>query len=196
VRASAAINRSPERKVKQYKLTIDLESRVAAAKQLFEERNTFSTKFSNTEIPRLTKSSQAQSLSELMGIEAAWAKSFYQSLAKNLGITWRGRKGMAERNPLIYLNHLSYHLADIAIFHLGYDRDLGILHGRAKGGGLTYDLADVFKPVLCTVPAMSALRRGEDDPSHLRSAFINDVIRLDVVHEMCCVLEKIFKQEK
>lgn len=194
LRAASAPDRNPQGKIKQYQICLDAEKRLSAAKLLLEARNQFSSTAKSNNILPIKCFENAFTINELMGIEAAWAKAFYRRLASENRTPWNGKKQLGDKNSLIFLNHLAYQLADIAIFHLGLERDIGVLHGRTKGGALTYDLADTIKPVLCTVPALANL--NGQDVGRLKNSFIKDVIKTDAISFMTDTLSTIFKGEK
>jgi len=139
------------------------------------------------------------SIEQLNLSEAAWAKRSYRKLAKefNIPLTNKESEDKNKKNPITFLNFLSYSVADIAIYHLGYDPNIGILHGRTKGGGLAYDLADIIKPIVALVPSFVARDKGYS-LSKVKSNFISDIIRYDLLDYLIKTLEILFnkKEEK
>jgi CRISPR-associated protein Cas1 len=155
--AVATQHRSPLQKIKQINLVQDESARVKAGCYLLERRWDFIRKFGKVAYPRPPMLSGLSSVVEVMSAEAHWTKAYYRILAQHYKVQWRGKRALSVdgKNPLIFLNHLTYSLADMVILHLGFDPNIGILHGRTKGGGLAYDIADVVKPVLALELAFS-----------------------------------------
>ena len=60
-------------------------------------------------------------------------KKAYSQLANFFGTSWKGKKYLTKECPFFYLTFHTYR--DLVILHRGYDPNLGILHGRTKGGG-------------------------------------------------------------
>lgn len=132
-----------------------------------------------------------------MSAEAAWAKQAYRKCSKDFQIPWttKEQEDESKQNPITFLNFLSYSLADIAIYHLGYDPNIGILHGRTKGGGLCYDIADVVKPIIALIPSFVA-RKYSYSLGKMKEQFLNDVVRYDLLDYLIKTLEQLFNEEE
>lgn len=187
--AHSTQHRSAMNKIKQIKIILDESTRKEAANILFEARANFIKKFDQEGLPYFPKGEWYETIEKMMAAEGAWAKKTYSYLAKKKGVAWKGKE---ESKYLHFLNHLSYSLADIAILHLGHEPNIGILHGRTGGGGLCYDLADVYKPLISLSLAFDFF----EDPLPLikvKEVFFKKVIDCDVIKEMILLLERIFK---
>lgn len=193
LRSAMIRRRSPSNRIKQYKNCLDPQKRLAAAKLLLERRSFVIEKHGCGSIPPLFIEKSYESIEQLLGHEAAWGKKAYHSIAKDLKVKWPGKKELAPENPLILLNHLSYQAADLVISHLGYDPDLGVIHGQTKGGGLVYDLADVWKPIIALYPGLLHMSTNENRPNIIRAEFLNKIMKFDVLGEMTKVLKEIFE---
>lgn len=192
-------HRSPISRIRQYKISFNDESRLIAGKILFDRRRALIEKFKEFELPDFPDVSNILSIEQLNLTEAAWAKRAYRKLAKDFDIPWTNKdnEDKNHKNPITFLNFLSYSIADIAIYHLGYDPNIGILHGRTKGGGLAYDLADIIKPIVALVPSFVA-RYKSLKLAQIKSNFISDIIHYDLIDYLIKTLEMIFnkKEEK
>ncbi|MCY4504171.1 MAG: type I-E CRISPR-associated endonuclease Cas1e [Alphaproteobacteria bacterium] len=95
---------------------------------------------------------QRRSVEQLRGIEGARVKRLYEVLARQNGVTWRGRR----YNPgewdaadlpnrcLSQATACLYGLAEAAILAAGYAPAIGFLH-TGKPQSFVYDVADVYK---------------------------------------------------
>ena len=135
-------------------------------------------------------------MNTLLSKEGAWAREAYKSLAVQYNIPFikRGKPFRGKKDPLTFLNFLSYSLADLTILHLGYDPNIGILHGRTKGGGLSYDLADVVKPVIALDLSFQAMKEGWS-LTEIKKEFMKLVLEIDVLNFLLKTLSEIFKKD-
>ena len=111
-------------------------------------------------LPQFPSCTEKDTINTLLSKEGAWAREAYKSLASQYEVPFvkRGKPFRGKKDPLTFLNFLSYSLADLTILHLGYDPNIGVLHGRTKGGGLSYDLADIVKPVIALSLSFQAIK--------------------------------------
>lgn len=95
---------------------------------------------------------QRRSIDQLRGIEGARVKRLYEVLARQYGVTWKGRRydpgnwdaaDLANR-CLSQATASLYGLAEAAILAAGYAPAIGFLHS-GKPQSFVYDVADVFK---------------------------------------------------
>jgi CRISP-associated protein Cas1 len=187
-------HRSPLSRIRQHECVFDAEKRKKAANVLFERRGQFIKKYSECKLYPFPKGDSSPTIETMMSEEAVWAKQSYRMLAKTHEVLWISKKieDESRKNPITFLNFLSYSVADIVIHHLGYDPNIGILHGRTKGGGLCYDLADIIKPVLALVPSFKA-RQEEKSLKKIKSDFIAKTIEYDVISYLIKTLCLVFK---
>ena len=95
---------------------------------------------------------QRRSIDQLRGVEGARVKRLYEVLARQHGVTWRGRKYEPGRwaaadlpnRCLSQATACLYGLAEAAVLAAGYAPAIGFLH-TGKPQSFVYDVADVFK---------------------------------------------------
>lgn len=188
-------HRSPLSRIRQYKFSFNEDLRIKCARVLFNRRKILIEKFKEFNLPNFPSGEIFKDLPSMLSAEAAWAKRAYRKLATDFNIPWstKEEEDKNKKNPITFLNFLSYSIADIAIYHLGYDPNIGILHGRTKGGGLCYDLADVIKPITALVPSFIA-RRNEMNLNQIKAKFIAEILHYDIIDFLIKTLEKMFDQ--
>lgn len=136
--------RSPTLRIKQVRSFTDPIERLRLAKLLLSKRAEVVKR--NTGLPPLHSEefSEAGSVEAVMLAEARWAKTAYASCRLRFGVTFTDKR----QNPTSLLNHMLYSIMMSACLHLGLDPNLGVIHSPNRGGGLVFDLADVWKPTL------------------------------------------------
>ena len=95
---------------------------------------------------------QRRSVDQLRGIEGARVKRLYQILARQHGVSWKGRRYDASNwnsadlpnRCLSQATACLYGLTEAAILAAGYAPAIGFLH-TGKPQSFVYDVADVFK---------------------------------------------------
>ena len=189
-------HRSPLPRIRQHKIVFDESKRLSAAKILFHRRALFINKFSSVNMPRFPIYEEKDTINTLLSKEGAWARETYKSLAVQYDVPFvkRGKPFRGKKDPLTFLNFLSYSLADLTILHLGYDPNIGVLHGRTKGGGLSYDLADVVKPVVALALSFQAVKE-EWSLTEIKKQFMKLVLEIDVLNYLLRTLNETFKQD-
>lgn len=111
-----------------------------------------------------------RSVEQLRGIEGARVKSIYKIMAKQYGVTWRGRNydyknwesGDTPNRCISAANHCLYGICEAAILAAGYAPAIGFIH-TGKPQSFVYDIADLFK--FETVVSM-AFKVAKDNPSN------------------------------
>lgn len=186
-------HRSPLPRIRQHKIIFDEAYRLNAAKILFQRRKQFINKFSPVILPLFPDYKEGDTINTLLSKEGAWARESYKSLSvqHDIPLVKRGKGFRGKKDPITFLNFLSYSIADLAILHLGYDPDIGILHGRTKGGGLSYDLADVVKPVIALVLSFQAIKENWS-LTEIKNNFMKLVLEIDALNYLLKTLNKIF----
>ena len=189
-------HRSPLPRIRQHKIVFNEQKRIDAGKILFDRRALFIKKFSSVQLPLFPAYVQGDTINILLSKEGAWAREAYKSLSLQYNIPYskRGKSFRGRKDPLTFLNFLSYSIADLTILHLGYDPNLGVLHGRTKGGGLSYDLADVVKPVVSLALSFQAMKE-EWTLTEIKNHFMKLVLEIDVLNYLLKTLNEIFKKE-
>ncbi|MFZ3229000.1 MAG: CRISPR-associated endonuclease Cas1 [Pseudobdellovibrio sp.] len=192
---SSTQHRSPISRIRQFKTVMCPELRLRAGKRLFKKRAQFIQKYSNYNLPKFPDASELPNIESLLAYEGVWAKQSYKMLAKHHGVTWTTKQKIdKEKHPIVFLNFLSYSIADICILHLGYDPNIGILHGRTKGGGLCYDLADIVKPILALELSFESMSQ-QLNMKDLKSEFMAKVRELDVISYLVDSLTYAFGED-
>ena len=189
-------HRSPLPRIRQHKIIFNEEKRINSAKILFKRREIFINKFSPVPLPKFPSYSETDTVNTLLSKEGAWARESYKFLSAQYNVPYvkRGKPFRGKKDPITFLNFLSYSLADLTILHLGYDPNIGVLHGRTKGGGLSYDLADVVKPVIALVLSFEAIK-NEWNLTEIKSHFMNLVLEIDVLNYLLKTLTEVFKKD-
>ncbi len=189
-------HRSPLPRIRQHKVIFDEGKRISAAKILFKRRDFFMKKFSFLPLLKFPSSTETDTINTLLSKEGAWAREAYKllSIQYNIPYVKRGKPFRGRKDPLTFLNFLSYSLADLTILHLGYDPNIGILHGRTKGGGLCYDLADIVKPVIALSLSFEAIK-NEWNLTEIKNQFMKLVLEIDVLSYLVKTLNEVFKKD-
>ena len=182
-------HRNSTNKIKQFKSFIDSNRRYNCSKILLEERAMIMQKF-KPELPLLSINSVNSD--NILGIEAAWAKSAYKYVCNKHKYSWPGKANLNKHHPLNLMNHLLYSLTDITISFCGYDSDLGIIHGINRGGGLCYDIADVYKPILILEQSIIHSLK-ESKPKEIREQLLEDIMEFDLIDKQIKLLERLFR---
>ena len=190
-------HRSPLPRIRQHKVVFDEIKKINAGKILFNRRALFIKKFSSVSLPPFPSCTEKDTINTLLSKEGAWARETYKYLAVQYKVPFvkRGKPFRGKKDPLTFLNYLSYSLADLSILHLGYDPNIGVLHGRTKGGGLSYDLADVVKPIIALELSFEAIKEGWS-LTEIKNKFMKKVLKIDALNYLLKTLNEIFKQDK
>ena len=163
----------PSRVVNQVKRHSDAVLRLETAKELVV------TRFERESAPleNLVAVRAAHGVSELLGYEAAWAKTVYRNLATANGTLFvrdqESREGV--NGALSLLNNALYSFVTSVILALGLHPSIGFVHGQTRRGGLSFDLADLFKLELTLKPAFEEWK----DPGSLQMHRLAERLRMD-----------------
>ena len=110
----------------------------------------------------ITRSKEAISIEELLGIEASWAKKLYRSVADETQQIFKrdlkSHKGV--NGALSLLNNALYSIVTMVIIQCGLSPSVGFVHGQSRRGGLSFDLADLYKKNLTIIPAFRGHHLG------------------------------------
>jgi CRISPR-associated endonuclease Cas1 len=103
----------------------------------------------------LDKIYNVKSINQLLGYEANWAKTIYKKEAEFSKIKFKrdfnGTDKVNERLNL--LNNALYSIVTSIIIATGLHPSIGFIHGKTRRGGLSFDLADIYKYELTIKPA-------------------------------------------
>jgi CRISPR-associated protein Cas1 len=143
--------RSPKNQLKQATVALNNVRRLQAVKFLLTARNHYllqeDTKMDPAEID------SCSSVQDCFLVEARWAKKFYEQINTKFGI-------LGENKYVKLTNFMCYALVTPLILNLGFDPNMGIMHGNNRGGGLIFDIADLIKGVCSVRLSASAIRQG------------------------------------
>lgn len=90
----------------------------------------------------------AKNETELLLVEARWAKTCYATLAQIANLKFSRKPGAGEdrvNGMLDHGNYLMYGLGAVALHALGIPPAFPLLHGKTRRGGLVFDVADLMK---------------------------------------------------
>ena len=181
--------RSPKTKIRQFSQVMNPESRLKIAVYLMTKRNEIIDRY--TSLP-LLKMDDTSSIKALLLCEARWQKEAYRTMTNKYGIRHWSKQGdeASPHSPLSLLNHFAYAVAGSACLHLGLDPNLGFIHGHNRGGGLIFDVADVFKPALSLELSFKSLANG-DSVNTMKRQFIRLLREKHFNKQVVGVLEEI-----
>jgi len=123
----------------QAKLALDDELRLKVVRKMYELR------FGE-------KSPERRSVEQLRGIEGARVRKLYELMAKQYGVTWKGRrydpkdwkKGDKINQCISAANACLYGITEAAVLAAGYAPAVGFIH-TGKPLSFVYDIADIYK---------------------------------------------------
>lgn len=154
----------------QAKLALDEELRLKVVRKMFEFR------FGE---PAPTR----RSVDQLRGIEGARVRKIYQTMAKQYGVEWRGRKydpkdwaaGDTINQCLSAATACLYGVTEAAVLAAGYAPAIGFIHS-GKPLAFVYDIADLFKfetvvPVAFQIAAKGSAMPDRDVRIACRDSF-------------------------
>lgn len=143
-----------------------------------------------------------KSLKEMMGMEGYRVRQFYEQKANQYNVGWKGRRfepGKFEISDmtnqiLTAANAALYSILCSAIHSMGYSPHIGFIH---SGSPLpfVYDLADLYKEVLCIDLAFSLTLEmaGRYNKHKVASAFRRRVIAMDLLACVGTDIEEILE---
>jgi CRISPR-associated protein Cas1 len=148
----------------QAKLALDEDARLKIVRRMFELR------FGEGAPER-------RSIDQLRGIEGARVRRLYELIARQNGVTWRGRNynptnfeaGDIPNRCLSAATACLYGLTEAAVLAAGYAPAIGFLH-TGQTLSFVYDIADLFKfetvvPVAMQIAGRAAQGKLDGDPS-------------------------------
>ncbi len=94
----------------------------------------------------LNKTLESKNHESLLGHEGAWAKKVYRSYFEDFRRKYE--KGDEINKRLSILNNLLYNYISTLIINCNLSPSIGFIHGRTRRGGLTFDIADLYKKEL------------------------------------------------
>lgn len=185
--------RSPHNRITQYEMITNDKKRIVAIKKLYDLRSKYMKMMSGitVEIPIFKK---VRTPEEALGVEAAFMKKMYRELSVHYNYSWSRKADLGISNPLKinYTNHLCYSTAAIVIEHLGLDPDIGVLHGRTQGGGLVFDVADIFKPYMSLDLAFNHIGASNKE---IRKIYHERSLNISLIDELIKDLKCLLKEE-
>lgn len=142
----------PKRIVNQSLMHSNKEVRLDIAKKLILKRMINE----NLDIYTEEKINNATKINELLGYEASWAKKIYKTEAVLSNIN--DFKRNFDSNDIVnmrlnLLNNAFYGLTTAIIIATGLHPSIGFIHGQSRRGGLSFDIADIYKLDLTIKPS-------------------------------------------
>lgn len=142
----------------QAKLALDDDLRLKVVRKMYEVRF-------GEEAP------QRRSIDQLRGIEGARVRAHYKLLAKQYGVTWRGRKydpkdwdkGDRVNQCLSAATSCLYGITEAAVLAAGYAPAIGFIHS-GKPLSFVYDIADLYKFETVVPLAFRIAAENSSDP--------------------------------
>ena len=194
----------------------DEEKRLKAAKQLQNKRLQFIEKvwFNNRELSKngftvtdeiesilknyAKENSQANSVSDLLAIEARFSKLIYKFTAKQLlkREFTRSREGSNSDTANDFLDHgnyLAYGLAATVLWVLGIPHAFALMHGKTRRGALVFDVADLIKDAVVLPCAFICSSQGFKDRD-FRKQLIVEFNEFKVLDFMFDAIQEICKE--
>lgn len=177
--------RNPIHKLNQYRCMLNHKKRLKIAKYLMLLRNRVCADHQLPEL-NLSELQKQRDMQGLMLVEARWVKSIIRFLSDK-----HNRK--IDRDRLKLLNHFCYSVCIPPITALGLDPNIGVIHGQNRGGGLVFDIADIFKPVASLQLSFSLPENLE--PNLIKREFLNKIDEM-CVQKMCIkTLEEMYSDD-
>ena len=134
-----------------------------------------------------------KTLKEMMGMEGRRVQMLYQQHAEKYGVGWRGRQftpGKFELSDtanqvLTSTNSALYGILCSAVHAMGYSPHIGFIHSGSPLPFI-YDLADLYKEVLCIDLAFFLTREmaGRYSKQKVSSEFRQRVINMDLLAQV------------
>lgn len=194
------------------RLWLNEERRLAAAKLFMRERKSIVLKYwaANAELRRvdigLPEAAAARLLagleggsntSELMSVEAVFARELYSSLARGFRLEFRREEGKRQHETpsdrvnscLDHGNYIAYGYAAIALYALGISFALPLLHGKTRRGALVFDVADLIKDAIVMPLAFQCGTSGVSDQD-FRNLLIDRCQTIGVIDELIETIQK------
>ncbi len=134
---------------------------------LYKEYNIFTDhqEFDSITTQMLTNIEHANSVQNLLEIEARVTKRLYAYVANTIGFGSFKREHDATFGANAFLNHgnyLAYGLAATALWTLGIPHSFAVMHGKTRRGALVFDIADLVKDALVLPTAFICDLRGDN----------------------------------
>ena len=174
----------------QAKLALDEETRLKIVRRMFEMR------FGEAAPER-------RSIDQLRGIEGARVRRMYELIARQHGVTWRGRNydpmdfeaGDIPNRCLSAATACLYGVTEAAILAAGYAPAIGFLH-TGQPLSFVYDIADLFKfetvvPVAMQVAGRANQGRLDDPGGEVRRGCRDAFRRTSLLEKIIPTIENV-----
>lgn len=160
-----------DRLLYQAKLALDDSLRLKVVRAMYE--------FRFGELPPAKRS-----VEQLRGIEGARVRSMYKLMAKQYGVTWKGRNydyknwesGDVPNRCISAANHCLYGVCEAAILAAGYAPAIGFIH-TGKPQSFVYDIADLFKFETVVPMAFKVAKENPCNPERETRAYCRNSFR-------------------
>lgn len=177
---------TPENFLKQAKIFSNPELKLKAAKIILDQ------KLKKEGVKNLPNLSSISTVESLMGIEAKYAKETYKRLAETYGFDFKRDQNsiVGVNGKISLLNNVLYTYFSAVITAYGLNPSMGFMHGTTRRGGLTFDIADVFKYPLSLVPAFSSPDSKNQEMMHALASEVK-AQRSRVTKEAISIIDEI-----
>jgi CRISPR-associated endonuclease Cas1 len=165
-------------KVRQIECHIRPKKRLKVAKKLAKLRNNV---LSQMGLISKIKYLECKNINEILSAEGACIKAFYKEISEKY-------ETKEEPEYLMLAHKILYGLCASAIVNMSYEINVGIIHGATNGGGLIFDLSDIFKPLIYEF----CLKNSFLDKNDFIKQLLNYFKQNHFNKEMSKILESLF----
>ena len=128
----------------------------------------------------------AQTVNELLLIEAKLTKALYKAAANRTNQVGFTREYSSDDDANAFLNHgnyLTYGLAATALWVLGIPHGFAVMHGKTRRGALVFDVADLIKDALI-LPWAFICAKDEASEQEFRQQCLQNFIKHNALEFM------------
>lgn len=143
---------SPKPLVRQIAKHANPITRLRTAKEITKKRLSY-IELPFKDLLTVERIESCETIEELLGVEGNFTRRIYGMLSDDFKRDLLSKHGINGRLSL--LNNALYSFTTSILLSIGYNPSVGFLHGQTRRGGLTFDIADIFKFPLCTQEAFS-----------------------------------------
>ncbi|USQ12981.1 type I-F CRISPR-associated endonuclease Cas1 [Legionella lytica] len=133
-----------------------------------------------------TSIENAQTVNELLLIEAKLTKALYKAAASRTNQVGFTREYNSEDDANAFLNHgnyLTYGLAATTLWVLGIPHGFAVMHGKTRRGALVFDVADLIKDALI-LPWAFICAKDEATEQEFRQQCLQNFIKYNAMEFM------------
>ena len=141
---------NPKTLMAQCILSSDPIRRLEVAKKLMNKRISYLEEYIDIK-SHLLQIENCKTIEQILGLEGAITRKVYNINASKNNINFKRdqlSKNSGPNSNLTILNNCLYSFVTSILVSLGYSPSVGFIHGQTRRGGLTFDIADIFKSPL------------------------------------------------